>query len=326
MDCFRQSEFPVDSFHFASSPSFLALCLTAESAAERCCLRGTSSCLALQVLWEWMLDRSPCHLVPDLDFVGNFLDPFVVAATVHRSASLIESSVNDLAMPLTARKEDLRRWLIDPAFSSSRAESASYSSTARRIQRLPAPVLAGDCFLASSRPRRSGRQDSVGVPVVSMVAPTSRPARLDLRISQWQKACRRCLVALVRNPESYLQKFAPAAYSAIDFSDSHLLRNDRSTEVAAMSDQHPVSLNPVRFHSARPAKAPSVRRFVAGRCVQELSPALTTRNLSCDQLDEFVGSPSLGCQSMVRRCLVDSLAGLGECFRTARDSASGDSA
>ena len=319
VDRFRQVESPGDWFRLASSSNFLVQSLIVGSAVERCCLRGTSLCLELPVLWESMLDRWLSHRVAARNFAEDFQYRFVAAAIASRLAFLIESRVNDPAKRLRGPKKGRRLCQIGPAFSSSRARTESSPSVVQQVRRLPVRALVAGCSLASSRPRRNDREDSTMVPVAAKVALPSRLAKRNCPSFYWQRNFGHCQVAQDLNPESDLQKLELTElelteYWAIDLSGSNLLRNGRSSEVAALADQHPVSRNSGRFRRGHRAKVPFAPQFVAGPNGQRASPALADWILRCDLSEEFAASRSFGCQLTNHRCLAESLAGLAECF------------
>jgi hypothetical protein len=234
-------------------------------------------------------------------------------------------------MCLQGRKEVLRLWLTDPAFSSSRADPASKSLAALWVRRFPVRVLAGDYFQASRYPHWTGRGDLTEVLVASMVSQSCRSAKLNHQGFLRLRGCHRCLVAPARNQEGYLQGFDRAEFSGIRLAGLDVFRNGRLAEAAGPScrfpwGQYPACPNRARFRSARPTTDPFVRRFFVKPNAQELNPASKNRDSSCDRLAEFVAVRSFCCRLMSHRHQAESLAGLTGCFRIVRGSASGDSA
>ena len=288
-----------------------------------------------------MLARSRCPRGPGPDVLACDHRRFAVGLAVRCLTSLCESplnesplndpALNDPAMCLPGRKEVLHPWRIDPAFSSSRAEPASSSSAAPSVRRLPALVLVEDCFEAMSYPRWTGRRALAEVRIASMVSSSCRSAEPNHQGFLSLGACRRCLVAWAWNRESCLQEFDLAEYWQICLAGLDLFLTGRSAEAAARfcrcpSSRFPACPNRVSPRSARPATDPSVRRCFAGPMVQELHPASKNRGSNCDRLAEFVAVRSCCCRLMSHRHQAESLPGLAKCFRTARDSAFGDSA
>ena len=179
-----------------------------------------------------------------------------------------------------------------------------------------------------------------------MVSSSCRSAEPDHQGFLSLGTCRRDLVAGARNRESCLQELALAEYWEICLAGLDLFLTGRSAEAAARFCQYPASRFPacpnpacpnpacpnpacpsrVSPRSARPATDPSARRSVAGPSAQKLHPASKNRDSNSDRLTEFVAVRNFCCPLVSHRHQAESLPGLAKCFRTARDSAFGDSA